>query len=94
MDGQNDRKMYQGDWECSKCSKAITELPFEPKETGNLMCLDCFKENAPKRQGGGERKMNSGSWKCSGCGGEITELPFVPRDESNLKCKTCFVNSR
>ena len=24
------RKMYQGDWKCSECGAAITELPFEP----------------------------------------------------------------
>ena len=95
MDDQNGRRMYQGEWACSKCGKAITELPFEPRDTTNLMCLDCFKANAPARQGGGgERKMHSGNWKCSGCGGDITELPFEPRDTSNLKCRDCFMNSK
>lgn len=24
---------------------AITELPFEPRDTSNLKCLDCFKKS-------------------------------------------------
>lgn len=43
------RRMYQGDWKCSKCETAITELPFEPdpEKLGNLLCRDCYRE---KRQ--------------------------------------------
>ncbi len=39
------REMFKGDWECSKCNTAITELPFKPnpERTDNLMCRDCFK---------------------------------------------------
>jgi len=40
-----DRQMHSGDWKCSGCSKAITELPFQPRETSNLLCLDCFKQS-------------------------------------------------
>ncbi|NQV93495.1 hypothetical protein HQ403_03325 [Candidatus Kaiserbacteria bacterium] len=40
-----DKPKHQGDWKCSGCSKAITELPFKPRETSNLLCLDCFKQS-------------------------------------------------
>jgi len=39
---QGERKMYQGEWTCSGCGGAITELPFEPRETSNLKCRDCY----------------------------------------------------
>lgn len=41
---QGERKMYSGDWKCSGCGGAITELPFEPRDTSNLMCRDCYKK--------------------------------------------------
>ena len=93
MDGE--RQMFQGNWTCSKCSKEITELPFEPRDTTNLMCRDCHKENRPARDNNrGERKMYEGDWKCADCGGSITQLPFEPRDTSNLKCRDCFSSNR
>ena len=39
------KQKHQGDWKCSGCSKAITELPFQPRDTSNLLCLDCFKQS-------------------------------------------------
>ncbi len=41
-----DRKMYQGDWKCSKCGAAITELPFEPdpERLSQLLCRDCHRQ--------------------------------------------------
>jgi len=46
------RKMYQGDWKCAKCGKAITELPFEPDPArmANLKCRDCYREDRPPRR--------------------------------------------
>ncbi len=38
-----ERKMFSGDWKCGTCGGAITQLPFEPRSTENLKCLDCFK---------------------------------------------------
>ncbi len=38
----SDRPMFTGDWKCSGCGNAITELPFEPRNTENLKCRDCF----------------------------------------------------
>jgi CxxC-x17-CxxC domain-containing protein len=88
-----DRQMFEGNWKCSKCGKDITKLPFEPRDTSNLMCFDCHKANKPQRNNF-EKKMFEGNWKCSGCGGEINQLPFQPKDTSNLKCRDCFRNSR
>lgn len=90
--------MHQGNWTCSGCGGAITELPFEPKRTDGLTCRACYQKNkggsstssAPQ----GDKPKISGDWKCSGCGAPITSLPFTPRDTSNLKCMDCFKKSR
>ena len=34
-----------GNWSCAGCGAAINSLPFEPRSTDNLKCLDCFKTN-------------------------------------------------
>ena len=34
-----------GAWICSMCGMAITSLPFTPRDTSNLKCLDCFKKS-------------------------------------------------
>lgn len=40
-----ERKMFQGDWQCSVCGTSITQLPFEPRgDASNLKCIDCFKK--------------------------------------------------
>ena len=40
-----ERKMFTGDWSCAGCGGAITQLPFQPRDTSNLKCLDCFKQS-------------------------------------------------
>jgi len=40
-----EKPKYSGNWSCSGCGNAITSLPFEPRNTSNLKCLDCFKAN-------------------------------------------------
>ena len=89
--------MHQGNWTCSSCGAAITELPFEPRGDKGLLCRDCHgkkrNESAPKRAEG-ERPKFEGNWTCSSCGTAITSLPFEPRDTSNLKCVDCFKKSR
>ncbi len=40
-----DRPKFSGDWKCAGCEGAITSLPFEPRDTSNLKCLDCFKKS-------------------------------------------------
>lgn len=36
-------RRFTGNWQCSKCGGAITSLPFEPKGTERLQCLECYK---------------------------------------------------
>ncbi|MBU1178985.1 hypothetical protein KKB69_01435 [Patescibacteria group bacterium] len=40
------RRKYQGNWKCSQCRTAITELPFQPTpgREDTLMCRDCYKK--------------------------------------------------
>lgn len=40
-----ERKMFQGEWQCSGCGTSITQLPFQPRSTENLKCIDCFKKS-------------------------------------------------
>lgn len=96
--------MHQGNWTCSGCGKAITELPFEPRSTNGLMCRECHAKARAGATGGdapadangapAEKPKVAGNWVCSMCGGAITSLPFTPRDTSNLKCIDCFKKSK
>jgi CxxC-x17-CxxC domain-containing protein len=88
--------MHQGNWTCSGCGGAITELPFEPRRTDGLLCRDCHskKGGSSRPAPTGDRPRVEGNWPCSGCGTTITSLPFTPRDTSNLKCIDCFKKSR
>lgn len=55
MDNQSQfgqRQMYQGNWQCSQCGAAITELPFEPDGTRPIFCRDCHRQ---KKQSRGRR---------------------------------------
>ena len=49
------RQMFQGDWTCSQCGTAITELPFEPDPArlDQLLCRDCHRQ---RRQSRGPRQ--------------------------------------
>lgn len=40
-----EKQAFSGDWKCAGCGAAITSLPFEPRNTENLKCLDCFKKS-------------------------------------------------
>ena len=40
-----ERKMFTGEWKCAGCGGTISSLPFEPRDTSNLKCLDCFKKS-------------------------------------------------
>ncbi|MCA9352836.1 hypothetical protein KC901_01495 [Patescibacteria group bacterium] len=85
------RESFEGNWACSKCNAAITTLPFNPENTENLTCRDCYmKEKAERRAG----KMIQGNWKCMHCGSDINELPFNPRDPESVSCRDCFQNNR
>jgi CxxC-x17-CxxC domain-containing protein len=38
-----EKPRFSGNWDCAGCGAAITSLPFQPRDTSNLKCLDCFK---------------------------------------------------
>lgn len=38
-----EKPKFEGDWQCAGCGASITSLPFNPRSTDNLKCLDCFK---------------------------------------------------
>lgn len=40
-----ERTKFAGKWQCSQCNGPIASLPFEPKNTSNLKCIDCFKKS-------------------------------------------------
>jgi len=37
--------MYEGNWKCSGCGGAITQLPFQPRSESGLTCRDCYGKN-------------------------------------------------
>jgi CxxC-x17-CxxC domain-containing protein len=42
----------QGNWQCSDCGTAITELPFQPEGDRPIRCRDCHRkwvQDRPKR---------------------------------------------
>ncbi len=92
--------MFQGNWTCSGCGGAITELPFEPRRTDGLLCRECHRAKQGSGNAGGgssdgaPKPRVEGNWQCATCGGAITSLPFTPRDTSNLKCLDCFKKSK
>lgn len=92
------RKMFSGDWKCSQCGAAITELPFEPSGDLPIYCRDCHRERRGQtrgnRGGGFQRQMVQGNWKCAGCGAVITELPFEPRPGQEIYCRDCYRSRR
>ena len=38
-----EKPKFTGEWSCAGCGAPITSLPFQPRDTSNLKCLDCFK---------------------------------------------------
>jgi CxxC-x17-CxxC domain-containing protein len=40
-----EKNRVAGNWTCAECGGAITSLPFVPRTTNNLKCLDCFKRS-------------------------------------------------
>ncbi|MCA9360680.1 hypothetical protein H6785_01615 [Candidatus Nomurabacteria bacterium] len=38
-----DKPKFAGDWSCAGCGTSIASLPFNPRDTSNLKCIDCFK---------------------------------------------------
>lgn len=40
-----EKPKFTGDWQCAGCGASITSLPFQPRDTSNLKCIDCFKKS-------------------------------------------------
>ena len=40
-----EKPKFAGDWHCAGCGASISSLPFQPRDTSNLKCLDCFKQS-------------------------------------------------
>lgn len=40
-----EKQRIEGNWICAGCGEAITSLPFNPRDTSNLKCIDCFKRS-------------------------------------------------
>lgn len=40
-----EKPRFAGNWKCAVCDTAITSLPFTPRDTSNLKCIDCFKKS-------------------------------------------------
>ena len=40
-----EKPKFAGNWSCAGCGADITSLPFQPRDTSNLKCLDCFKRS-------------------------------------------------
>lgn len=49
QDKKSPRKMYQGDWQCAKCSAEIKELPFIPDCKRPVYCRECHKSMMKNR---------------------------------------------
>lgn len=45
------KQMIKGDWKCSECGAAITELPFEPAPDRPIYCRECWAKKRPPRFG-------------------------------------------
>jgi CxxC-x17-CxxC domain-containing protein len=41
----SEKPKFAGNWQCAGCGGVITSLPFTPRDTSNLKCLDCFKKS-------------------------------------------------
>lgn len=41
----SEKSAFTGEWQCSVCGGAITSLPFQPRSTANLKCIECFKQS-------------------------------------------------
>lgn len=88
----SDKQMFEGDWKCSGCEGAITQLPFQPDPAreNELLCRDCHQKKSAAARA--DRPTFEGDWSCSKCGGSIKELPFEPDPSrlGQLVCRDCF----
>ena len=65
--------MHQGNWKCSSCGGAITELPFQPRSEAGLTCRACFMKSKGGNNNRGESKSTAPEM-----GDLATEAPDIP----------------
>lgn len=65
--------MFQGNWKCSTCGGAITELPFQPRSEAGLTCRTCFMKN---KGGGGQSSAPAPEPDIPSAG----EAPDIPEE--------------
>jgi hypothetical protein len=41
----SEKPRITGDWQCATCGGSIASLPFTPRDTSNLKCIDCFRRS-------------------------------------------------
>jgi len=63
--------MHQGNWKCSTCGGAITELPFQPRSESGLTCRSCY----------GKQKGSEGADQQAP---DIPETAGAPEDLSDI----------
>ncbi len=88
-----DRPKVQGNWKCATCSKAISELPFQPREGQEVFCRECYSATRNSNRPNPNRSRVQGNWQCADCGTSITELPFQPAGGRPIYCADCYRNS-
>lgn len=76
--------MFQGNWKCSKCGGAITELPFEPRSESGLTCRECyFKEKDGGSGGAAQPTSTNGNGNTeidTGTSGDMDDRDIPPFD--------------
>lgn len=96
--------MHQGNWKCSTCGGAITELPFQPRSESGLTCRACYGKKKNSEQAP-EPEMATVSEAPDipdyaelagepdfddGFGPAVQPAPSdKPKFEGNWKCATC-----
>ncbi|MFT5849963.1 MAG: CxxC-x17-CxxC domain-containing protein [Patiriisocius sp.] len=66
--------MFQGDWKCSKCGGAITELPFQPRGESGLTCRACYGKQKDSEAGAADQMPDDASMMSA------DEMPDFPED--------------
>ena len=69
--------MFQGNWKCSKCGGAITELPFQPRSEAGLTCRTCYAKSKDPA-GGGSSYQNGAPADTSTLGASTHDDRDVP----------------
>lgn len=81
--------MHQGNWKCSSCGGAITELPFEPRSESGLTCRECWSKNkskesapAPEESAPSAEAPNDAPEEAGVASGPMDDDPFAGMETS------------